>query len=144
MGKSSLLAQMAMAIASGKDIVPFSVDTPQKVMLVNVEDPAERIHDKIYQQKQSCRFSQSEEKLLKQNLKIVDTKSRLYGLEENNNDHATQWLFFLEKIVAQTGCGFIIAHHTGKGEGKRTGRGASAFDVSVHQHLIFIHCDLLT
>ena len=34
------------------------------------------------------------------NLLVLDTKSRLYGLDENSNDHAAQWLVALERLIA--------------------------------------------
>jgi hypothetical protein len=166
-GKSSLLMQMGIVVATGISKEPFFVDGPQKVLLVNVEDPKEVIHQKFWHQ--SKQFNNLNSKLLKENLLIadghgkigplmrlgsdgnpeqtcdgrgldelirdakpdlviLDTKSRLYGLEENSNDHATQWLFPLEKIAREVGCAIIIAHHTGKGLGKTTSRGGSAFD----------------
>lgn len=163
-GKSSLLLSMAICVATGGNIDPFKVSKPQKVMIINVEDPVDKIHERLRAQ---AKHYDCDKKLLRKNLLIadgfgkigplmklkggnpepteqgkkikekilkekpalviLDTKSRLYGLEENNNDHATQWLFFLEKIVKKLGCSFVIAHHPSKGEGKTTGRGASAF-----------------
>jgi hypothetical protein len=166
-GKSSLLFQMAIAVALGIEKIPFFVNTPQRVLIVNVEDPPEQIHSRLYYQTQ--KFESIDRELLDTNLKvadglgkigplmelatnktpiqseygkqleelilnikpklvILDTKSRLFGLEENNNDHATQWLFELEKIAREVNCSFLVAHHTGKGFDKSTGRGASAFD----------------
>jgi hypothetical protein len=167
LGKSSLLFQMAIAAASGKNIPPFFPDSPRKILLLNVEDPTDQLHRKIRHQVQSAELRRLELDLLANNLVmpkgfgsigplmkrqdgnpvptligkkvrsliarkkpdlvILDTKSRLYGLDENNNDDAATWLRFLERITAKIGCSFIVAHHTGKGEGKISGRGASAF-----------------
>lgn len=174
-GKSSLLFQMAIAVASGISKDPFSVDAPQRVLVVNVEDPSEQIHSRLHYQ--SKKFEGTDQEMLKENLLIVDglgkigplmrlvanegprqsdygikldeyilkvrpslvildTKSRLYGLDENNNDHATLWLFQLEKIAREVNCSFLIAHHTGKRDGKITGRGASAFDNNTRFRII--------
>ena len=61
---------------------------------------------------------------------ILDTRSRLYGLDENNNDHASQWLSMLESMVNKHGCNFTTIHHVGKGSkghDQNNARGASAF-----------------
>ena len=55
---------------------------------------------------------------------IVEPKSRIYGLDENNNDHATQWVQCLEQIREQNNLKAIIfAHHTGKINGARITQG---------------------
>lgn len=62
---------------------------------------------------------------------ILDTRSRLYGLDENNNDHAAQWIGMLESFVRNYGCSFIVIHHVSKAaigsHGQGASRGASAF-----------------
>lgn len=174
-GKSSMLIQIAVAVASGISKAPFFIDTPNSVLIVNVEDPSEQIHAKVYHQ--AKHFDGIDLGLIKANLHIadglgkigplmllgpnkapiqsdygkdlealihrhkpklviLDTKSRLYGLDENNNDHATQWLFQLERIAREVNCSFLIAHHTGKGQSKQTGRGASAFDNNTRFRII--------
>jgi hypothetical protein len=52
---------------------------------------------------------------LKPALVILDTKSRLFGLEENSNTHNSIWLQQLTKIAQSHGCGFLIVHHNKKG-----------------------------
>lgn len=48
-------------------------------------------------------------------LLILDTKSRLYGLEENSNDHAAQWLALLERLlVDHPGLSILVVSHTSK------------------------------
>ncbi|MDD2469272.1 MAG: AAA family ATPase [Desulfobulbus sp.] len=177
-GKSSLLFQMAMVAATGISLEPFYVERPQKVLVVNVEDPRVRIHEKLWHLSRKAEWKSKIDLLeknlfvvdglgkigpmmkldtnnnpvqtdcgkkmkefileLRPDLVILDTKSRLYGLDENNNDHATRWLFPLEKIANEIGCSFIIAHHTGKQEGKTTGRGASAFDNNTRFRLVLM------
>ncbi len=62
---------------------------------------------------------------------ILDTRSRLYGLDENNNDHAAQWIGMLENLVWKYGCTFLIIHHVSKAaigsHSQGASRGASAF-----------------
>lgn len=63
-------------------------------------------------------------------LLILDTKSRLYGLSEDSNDHAAQWVSMLEEISEDCGCGILIVHHVAKGkttdQSQHAGRGASS------------------
>lgn len=63
-------------------------------------------------------------------LLILDPKSRFYGLDENNNDHATRWIQCLESLSKKYGLTIIFSHHTGKDNGDKIsqgmGRGASA------------------
>jgi len=53
-------------------------------------------------------------KNLKPALTILDTKSRLFGLEENSNTHNSIWIQQLNKISHKHGCGFLIIHHNKK------------------------------
>lgn len=68
---------------------------------------------------------------LKPEFIILDTKSRLYGLDENSNDHASQWLAYIERIANNSNAAVLILHHTAKarsGESDQlSSRGASAF-----------------
>jgi replicative DNA helicase len=65
-------------------------------------------------------------------LLLLDPKSRLYGLDENNNDHATHWIQALEGLSKRHNLTILFSHHTGKDIGKSgkisqaMGRGASA------------------
>lgn len=55
---------------------------------------------------------------------IIEPKSRIYGLDENNNDHATQWVQALEHIRELNNLKAIIfAHHTGKINGAKISQG---------------------
>lgn len=59
-------------------------------------------------------------------LVILDTKSRLFGLDENNNSHAAAWLsIFEEYIVEKPGCSFLILHHNNKMGSESTEQGGS-------------------
>ena len=51
-------------------------------------------------------------------LLIIDPKSRFYGLDENNNDHATQWVNALEAISKKHKVTIIFSSHTSKGNAK--------------------------
>ena len=61
---------------------------------------------------------------------ILDPKSRFYGLDENNNDHATQWIACLESLVNEFDVTILFAHHTSKQRSENMdqhmSRGASA------------------
>jgi replicative DNA helicase len=62
----------------------------------------------------------------KPDLVVLDTKSRLFGLNENDNDHGSQWLNMLESVYR---CAFMVLSHTGKANDKKNGyasRGASS------------------
>ena len=67
---------------------------------------------------------------LRPDLVILDTTSRLYGLEENRNDHAAVWLALLEKLAGRYGASFLFLHHMAKARAEKGGqfavRGASA------------------
>ncbi|MDD3813117.1 MAG: AAA family ATPase [Desulfocapsaceae bacterium] len=47
-------------------------------------------------------------------LLIIDPKSRFYGLDENNNDHATQWIQSLEILAKKHDITILFSSHTGK------------------------------
>lgn len=45
---------------------------------------------------------------------ILDPKSMLYGLEENNNDHNTAWVKCLQSIANRFGITILFCHHESK------------------------------
>lgn len=47
-------------------------------------------------------------------LLILDPKSRFYGLDENNNDHSTQWIQGLEGLSKRHDLTILFSSHTGK------------------------------
>ncbi|MBM9615243.1 AAA family ATPase [Desulfobulbus rhabdoformis] len=63
-------------------------------------------------------------------LLIFDPMSRFYGLDENSNDHATQWIQCLEALAKKHSVTILFSHHTGKQNadkiGQQMARGASA------------------
>ena len=64
-------------------------------------------------------------------LLILDPKSRLYGLDENNNDHATAYVQCLEALSKKhSDLTILFSHHTGKEKNGKLdqdmSRGASA------------------
>jgi hypothetical protein len=63
-------------------------------------------------------------------LLIIDPKSRSYGLDENNNDHGTQWISALESLAQEFNITILFTHHVSKANGKsmdqNMSRGASA------------------
>jgi hypothetical protein len=65
-------------------------------------------------------------------LLILDTKSRFYGLDENNNDHGAQWIACLEFLAQKHNITILFAHHVSKNAVSKGGidtsnsRGASA------------------
>jgi len=63
---------------------------------------------------------------------VLDPRSRFYGLDENNNDLATQWSSAVEELIKKHGCAIWTPHHVGKQAagaelGAGRARGASAF-----------------
>jgi len=63
---------------------------------------------------------------------FLDTKSRLYGLEENSTDHATRWLGLFERLlVSRPEMSIMIVSHTSKAnsqsESAHADRGGSGF-----------------
>lgn len=82
----------------------------------------------------------------KPTLVILDTKSRLFGLEENSNDHASRWVSNLEGMLADhPGCTILVINHTGKGSvgsaDQHSARGASAFVDNVRAVLTLVPAD---
>jgi hypothetical protein len=61
----------------------------------------------------------------------LDTRARLFGLQENDNSQATIWMGLLENISRQHGTAIAIASHVSKGatgsSDQHASRGASAF-----------------
>ncbi len=61
---------------------------------------------------------------------VLDTQSRIFGMErENDNSEANQLMGLLRKLANETGCCIVLIHHTTKGDdskGVYRGRGASA------------------
>lgn len=61
---------------------------------------------------------------------ILDPKSRMYGLDENNSDHATQWIQCIEHLSKKYEITILFSHHTSKNEGAKISqnmsRGSSA------------------
>ena len=67
----------------------------------------------------------------KPGLVILDTKARLYGLNENDNDHGSQWIGVLESLlVKHPRCSILIVAHTAKANAgvadQHSNRGASS------------------
>jgi replicative DNA helicase len=60
-------------------------------------------------------------------LLVIDPKSRFYGLDENNNDHAAQWIAALESLAVYYDLSILFAHHVSKE------RASNA--ISLDQHL---------
>jgi len=58
-------------------------------------------------------------------LLILDPKSRFYGLDENNNDHATQWIQALEYLAKRYKLTILFSHHTSKGTSDKISQGMS-------------------
>ena len=65
-------------------------------------------------------------KALKPDVVFLDTKARLYGLDENDNDHASRWMAFLEKAALREKITTIIIGHTGKSNGENNESGLAA------------------
>ncbi len=63
-------------------------------------------------------------------LLIIDPKSRFYGLDENSNDHATEWIRCLEYLCKEYVPNILFAAHTSQGEmgriSQKMNRGATA------------------
>ncbi len=61
---------------------------------------------------------------------FLDPKSRFYGLDENSNDHATQWISCLETLADEFNLTILFSHHTSKQRSdsmtQHMSRGASA------------------
>jgi hypothetical protein len=77
-------------------------------------------------------------------LAIFDTKARLYGLDENNNDHAAQWWGLFESIMQElTACTPLVASHSGKAMAdsatQHSNRGASAFIDNARLNIVLNH-----
>lgn len=174
-GKSYLAEIMAVAVACGKDIPPFEIETPGPVLFVSVEDDEIDLRGRLYWIAHEYDLTPAERAILAGNLYIasargilgplmgydgvsfnpgptvatqwlrkmidkhnpvlviLDTKSRLFGLDENSNDHAAQWVSNLESLlVGRPHCSIMVIAHIGKKSGDQaedqySSRGASAF-----------------
>jgi putative DNA primase/helicase len=63
---------------------------------------------------------------------IIDPKSRFYGLDENNNDHATRWVQCIESLAMEVGgLNILLTSHTSEANAgtvsQAMNRGASGF-----------------
>lgn len=77
---------------------------------------------------------------LNPSLVILDTKSRLFGVDENSNEYAALWLRIFEGyIVDHPHCSFLILHHHNKfganSVDQGSSRGASALIDNSRLHL---------
>ena len=180
-GKSFVALTMGTALASGKTIAPFEPEAPGRVLMLNVEDPAEDIDRRLYSIGQEYSFTAEERRLLNENLiilpgrgqvkpfmdlqsgvptesaafgwftsmvdqyqprlAILDTKSRLYGLDENSTDHAARWLGLFERLlVTRPEMSFLIISHTSKGgtqrEDAHADRGGSSMPDNARMALV--------
>lgn len=50
-------------------------------------------------------------------LLVLDPKSRLYGLKENDNDDNTAWISCLESLIDEFGLTILFSHHASKASG---------------------------
>lgn len=63
----------------------------------------------------SYAWLREEVKSFQPDLLVLDTKSRLFGLDENSNDHAAQWLVALERLlVDRPELSILIISHNSK------------------------------
>ena len=63
----------------------------------------------------SYAWLREEVKSFQPDLLVLDTKSRLFGLDENSNDHAAQWLVALERLlVDRPELSILIVSHNSK------------------------------
>lgn len=58
-------------------------------------------------------------------LLILDPKSRLYGLEENDNTHNTMWVACLEELAQDFGATILFSHHANKHSGGALDQGSA-------------------
>ncbi len=64
----------------------------------------------------SYAWLREEVKSFQPDLMVLDTKARLFGLDENSNDHAAQWLFALERLlVDRPELSILVVSHNSKG-----------------------------
>lgn len=61
----------------------------------------------------------------KPDLIVIDPKSQWYGLEENNNDHNTQWVNCLKELAALNGATILFSHHVSKSNSNKLEQSAS-------------------
>lgn len=92
---------------------------------------------------ENARWLKEQMDLHKPDLVILDPRSRLYGLDENNNDHAAQWISLLESMLLDhPSTTVLFVSHTGKANtangDQHAARGASAFIDNSRAALIVI------
>jgi len=64
-------------------------------------------------------------KMIRPELLILDTKSRLFGLNENDTEHNAAWLRIFEQIAREFDCAVLVLHHYSKAGRVAGGVGAS-------------------
>ena len=81
---------------------------------------------------------------LKPDLLVIDTKSRLFGLEENSNSDTAAWISSVEALAEETQTAIIIIHHQSKllngSLDTISSRGASAFTDNLRLILVAAEC----
>ena len=80
-GKSFLSLVIATAVASGRNIPPFEVESgPQNVLIVNAEDQAMDIRPRLYSIAKAYELTQGEMRAIAQNITVAPVRGIMGGL----------------------------------------------------------------
>ncbi len=150
-GKSTFAYNIAAHGALGKDFLDRSFLKTIKTLYVDLETPRSLCKQKIelicgelpenFYILDSLDLKKDFIKLLqkckvdKYDLIVLDTQSRVFNMEqENDNSEANILMGNLRKLASDTQCAMLLLHHTTKGDTSKpaySGRGASAIAASV-------------
>lgn len=151
-GKTFFVLQLAIAIASGRDTMGFSIPSPRRVAFANMEIRHDQFHSRVRSMaKIFCDPEAQLENLSIANLKgtgssldsigdavqvlkpevlIIDPLYKLYqrGHNENSAGDTAYLMAGIEQLAKRVGCAVVIVHHDSKfgSDGKRTSRGAGS------------------
>jgi len=159
-GKTTLLYNLCLNGVLGNDFLDLPFPIKLKVLYIDVETPhwkramklrtisVDSLPENLY-------FLNSLElridfpyllnlcKREEYDLVVFDTQSRIFNLEqENDNSEANRLMGLLRRLANETGCSIVLIHHTSKSDkkGVYSGRGASAIggavDVVVNMEML--------
>lgn len=141
--KSFLALHLALAVASGRDFIGFTIPRPRRVLLVQFEIKAAKYHERLRgaahgagicpadlgdrlhvlnlrgrmkeQPSETLRKIAEEAKATAADLIILDPFYKLMDGDENAAHEVKPVLAILDRMAEDTGAAVLYVHHTGKG-----------------------------
>lgn len=142
LGKSFLTMWLALMMLRGEpEFLGFPLKQHGKILYVDQENPLDVVHDRLlkmgldpsqhagrlrYLHYQGVRMDKEPEKLIDEavefapDLVVVDSLSRIHGVEENSVGEIAPLMSSLSEVARQSGaCVILIHHHDKSGKGAR-------------------------